>query len=191
LQQGAYAEAIVEIKKGLDLNHAIGSVLINPFWMGHLASALGRNGQTEEGLVTIAEAFDLVARTDDRMTVAELHRVKGELMFESDAANEAQAEACFHEAIDVARAQNAKTCEVRAATSLARLWQQQGKRREARDLLAPVYAWFTEGLDTSDLKQARSLLDELEAPVPTIPLGRHSRARPNCLDTKLSRHWPL
>ena len=90
-----------------------------------------------------------------------MRRLKGELLLQQSSDNQAEAETCFHHAITIARSQQAKSLELRAATSLARLWQQQGKRQEAHDLLAPVYNWFTEGFDTADLKDAKVLLDEL------------------------------
>jgi len=91
----------------------------------------------------------------------ELYRLKGELLLQQSSDNQAEAEHCFHHALDLARNQQAKSWELRAATSLARLWQQQGKRQEAHDLLAPVYGWFTEGFDTADLQEAKALLEEL------------------------------
>jgi predicted ATPase len=91
----------------------------------------------------------------------ELYRLKGELLLQQSSDNQAEAETCFHHALDIARNQQAKSWELRAATSLARLWQQQGKREEARQVLAAVYDWFTEGFDTADLQDAKSLLDEL------------------------------
>ena len=100
----------------------------------------------------------MVERTGIRCHEAELHRLQGELVLGRD---EESAEVCFRRAIDIARAQQAKSFELRAATSLARLWQSQGRRGAARDLLAPVHGWFTEGFDTADLKDAKSLLDQL------------------------------
>src|SRR5262249_51456920 len=96
----------------------------------------------------------------------ELCRLKGELLLQQNSANQADAETCFHHALDIARSQQAKSLELRATTSLARLWQQQGKRQEAHDLLASVYNWFTEGFDTADLKDAKTLLDELSEDSP-------------------------
>jgi predicted ATPase len=90
-----------------------------------------------------------------------LYRLKGALLLQQSSANSTEAETCFHHALDIARSQQAKSLELRAATSLARLWQQQGKRQEAHDLLAPFYHWFTEGFDTADLQEAKALLDEL------------------------------
>jgi len=102
-----------------------------------------------------------VDTTGERWYAPELYRLKGDLLLQQHADNQAEAETCFQQAITVAQNQQAKSLELRAATSLARLWQQQGKRQEAHDLLAPVYHWFTEGFDTLDLKDAKALLDEL------------------------------
>jgi len=102
-----------------------------------------------------------VDTTGERWYAPELYRLKGDLLLQQHADNQAEAETCFQQAITVAQNQQAKSLELRAATSLARLWQQQGKRQEAHDLLAPVYHWFTEGFDTADLKDAKALLEEL------------------------------
>jgi predicted ATPase len=119
-------------------------------------------GQTAEGLDAIAEALALVASTNERFYEAEIYRVKGELLLKHGGSNTgAEAERCFRQALDIARVQSAKSWELRSATSLARLWRDQGRRAQARDLLAPVYGWFTEGFDTADLKDAKALLDEL------------------------------
>jgi predicted ATPase len=109
----------------------------------------------------LTEALALVDTTGERWCEAELHRLKGELLLQGSSENATEAEACFHHALEIARTQQAKSFELRAATSLARLWQHQGKRQEAHDLLAPVYGWFTEGFDTADLKDAKALLDAL------------------------------
>jgi len=103
----------------------------------------------------------VAAATGQHFQDANLHCLKGELLIATDPANAAEAEALFQRALDIARAQEAKSFELRAATSLARLWQRQGKHAEARALLAPVYEWFTEGFDTGDLVEAKALLDEL------------------------------
>ena len=130
------------------------------------AEAYRSGGQADEGLTVLAEALEVVDTTGERFYEAELHRLKGELTLQSQAVSQQsivveEAEASFHKALDIARAQEAKSWELRAATSLARLWQQQGKTQEARDLLAPVYNWFTEGFDTADLKDAKALIAEL------------------------------
>ena len=145
----------------LEALRAAGAVLGWPFFLAILAEAHEKAGQAEEGLVLIAEALEFVARTGERDYEAEVHRVKGELLLARSPSDPAGAEASFREALDVARQQSSKSFELRAATSLARLWQRQGRAREARDLLAPVYDWFTEGFDTRDLKDAKALLEEL------------------------------
>jgi predicted ATPase len=109
----------------------------------------------------LAEALTVVDKTGARLYAPELYRLKGELLLQQNSDNQADAENCFHHALEIARTQQAKSFELRAATSLARLWQQQCKRQEAHDLLAPVYNWFTEGFDTADLKDAKVLLDAL------------------------------
>ena len=120
-----------------------------------------RAGRPEAGQSAIAEALAFAEESGERWWEAELHRLKGELLLAQSTENRAEAEACFHRALEVAQQQSAKAFELRAATSLARLWAEQGKRAEAHDLLAPVYGWFTEGFDTADLKDAKALLDEL------------------------------
>jgi adenylate cyclase len=107
------------------------------------------------------EALTFVDTTGERCYEPELYRLKGALLLQQSADNHTEAHVCFQHALDVARAQQAKSLELRAATSLARLWQQQGKRAEAYQLLAEVYGWFTEGFDTADLQEAKALLDEL------------------------------
>jgi predicted ATPase len=120
-----------------------------------------RLGDSEAGCKLLTEAFDLVERNDERNWEAELYRLKGAVLLAQSAPDGIEAEACFHCALDIARHQHAKSLELRAAMSLTRLWQSQGKRQEARELLASVYGWFTEGFDTADLKEAKALLDEL------------------------------
>jgi predicted ATPase len=124
-----------------------------------LAEAYEGIGQANEGLRGLTEALAVVDKTGERWWEAEMHRVEG--LLQLALADEERAETCFRQAMDVARHQEAKSWELRAATSLARLWQQQGKRAAARDLLEPIYGWFTEGFDTADLQEARALLEEL------------------------------
>jgi predicted ATPase len=107
------------------------------------------------------EALTAVDKTGEHAWEAELHRLKGELLLLRSAKNRHEAEPCFNRAIEVARGQSAKSLELRAVTSLSRLWRDQGKHKKARDVLHPVYEWFTEGFDTADLKDAKALLDEL------------------------------
>ena len=118
-------------------------------------------GQPEAGLTVLAEALTLAESTGYRWYDPELYRLKGALLLQQSADNHAKAQVCFQQALNVARSQQAKSLELRAATSLGRLWQQQDKRAEARLLLAEVYGWFTEGFDTPDLREAQALLDEL------------------------------
>jgi predicted ATPase len=126
-----------------------------------LAEAYGKVGQTEAGLTALAEALAIAHRTGERFWEAEIHRLKGEFLLARATGHDTEAEASFRQALDGARRQQAKSWELRAATSLARLWQQQGQRAEAHALLAPVYGWFTEGFDTADLQEAKALLDAL------------------------------
>ena len=126
-----------------------------------MAEACGRAGQATQGLNALQEALERIEETGERSWEAEIHRLKGELLASSAEGDRAAAEACFNQAISIAQRQSAKSPELRAAASLARLWHGQGRMSDAGNLLAPVYAWFTEGFDTPDLKEARALLDEL------------------------------
>src|SRR5262249_19108297 len=130
-------------------------------WLALLAEAYRRGGQAEAGLRMLAEALAAAHSTGERYYEAELYRLQGELLLLRSAAEHTEAETCCHQALDVARRQQAKGFELRAAMSLSRLWQGQGKRAEARELLAPIYGWFTEGFDTADLQEAKALLAEL------------------------------
>jgi class 3 adenylate cyclase/predicted ATPase len=132
-----------------------------PFRLLYNAEVSQARGRNEEALHLLAEALVLVDTTGERNCEAELHRLKGELLLQQSPENQPEAEACFYQAITIAQNQSAKSWELRAATSLAKLWQSQDKRQDAYDLLAPVYNWFTEGFDTADLKDAKALLDEL------------------------------
>ena len=126
-----------------------------------LAQAHGNAGQVEEGLAVTADAQAYVARNGERFSEAEIHRIHGDLLLALPTPAPARAEAAFRKALEIARSQQARALELRAATSLARLCGAQGRRGEARALLQPVYAWFTEGFDTADLEDARALLEEL------------------------------
>jgi predicted ATPase len=159
--QGQLQEGIAGMRAILEAMRAEGMVVGSPASMAILAAAYGEAGQAQEGLALMAEAQEFVAKTGERVAEAEIHRTKGELLLARSSSDPAQAEACFREALAVARRQSAKSYELRAATGLARLWQQQGRREEARELLSPVYAWFTEGFDTRDLRDAKALLEEL------------------------------
>jgi predicted ATPase len=159
--QGQVKEGIEQITQGLRAHRGTGAVAQRLYFLALLAEAYDIMGQPEEGLTVLTEALTLTETTGERWHEPELRRLKGELLLQQSSDNQAEAETCFHHAITIARSQQAKSLELRAATSLARLWQQQGKRQEAHDLLAPVYNWFTEGFDTADLKDAKVLLDEL------------------------------
>ena len=152
-------KGIKEIQRGLDYWRATGAELRQSHFLGILAEAYLWSGRIEEGLSTIAEALEYVNSCGEQRWAAEIYRLKGELLLSQSAANRAEAEACLQKAIRLARRQEAKSLELRAATSLSRLWSSQGKPMEARDVLAPVYNWFGEGLETPDLKDARALLD--------------------------------
>jgi predicted ATPase len=149
------------IAKGLALHRATGAVLGRAFALTFLAEACLRLGRTTEGLSYLTEAEQIIETTKDAHYEAELHRVRGDLLNAN--ADVTGAERSYQQAIAVAKRQSAKMFELRAATSLARLWRDQGKQDAARELLAPVYGWFTEGFDTRDLKEAKALLDELNA----------------------------
>jgi predicted ATPase len=139
---------------------AFGARLALTSMFAGLADALARWGKTDEGLVAVEEGLS-IADAGDRYSLPEIHRVRGRLLLDRSAADRDAAEAAFREAIAIARSQQARLLELRAATTLARLWGESGRRDAARELLAPVYREFTEGLDKPDLKDAKALLDEL------------------------------
>jgi len=159
--QGQVEEGIAQMHQGLIALRATGAELGRPYWLMLLAEAHGIQGDPEEGLTLLTEALMLMDTTGERWYEPELYRLKGVLLVQQSSDNHAEAESSFHKAIAIAQSQQAKSWELRATTSLAKLWQQQGKRQEAYDLLAPVYGWFTEGFDTADLIDAKALLDEL------------------------------
>ena len=160
-EQGQSAEGIAQIRQGIAAWQATGAELQLPYYLALLAEAYGKAGQADEGLRVLAEALTAVHTTGERQHEAELYRLKGEFLLKQDVPDAQEAESCLRQAVDVARQQQAKSLELRAAMSLSRLWQQQGKRAEARQLLEPIYGWFTEGFDTIDLQEARALLEEL------------------------------
>jgi predicted ATPase len=183
-------KGLVQIRQGLAVWGATGAEMSRLYFLILLAEAYGKVGQVEEGLSTLSEALTLVNRTGERFYEAELYRLKGTLTLQQENQNQkskgkrqkkssvvspqlsvpntqsltpstSEAEECFHKAIEVARQQQAKSLELCATTSLARLWQSQGKQQEAHHMLAEVYGWFTEGFDTKDLQEAKALLEEL------------------------------
>ena len=132
-----------------------------PFYLTHLAMAFAELHEPEDAWRCIREAMSTLETTKERWCEAEVHRTAGEMTRLVPNPDAAKVEAHFQRALAVAREQQAKSWELRAAMSMARLWRDQGKRDEARNLLAPVYGWFTEGFDTRDLKEAKALLEEL------------------------------
>ena len=158
-QQGEAQEGIEQMHQGLRAHRGTGAALLRPYFLGLLAEAYGTLGEPEAGLTALAEALTLAETTGERWYESECYLLKGELLLQQSSSHQTEAESCFHQAIAVAQNQQAKSRELRAATSLARLWQQQGKCAEARELLAPIYGWFTEGFDTADLQEAKALLE--------------------------------
>jgi adenylate cyclase len=174
---GHEEEGISQIRQALATYRSAGATRDRPYYLALLAEASAQGGQILEGLEASAEALALLATSGVRWWEAELHRLRGELLLRSGVQNPessvfthhavlhmpyaAEAEACFQQALDIARRQQAKLLELRAGMSLSRLWQQQGKRAEAYEVLAPIYGWFTEGFDTADLQEAKALLEAL------------------------------
>ena len=181
VEQGRIEEGITQICQGLAAYQATGAGTLRSFFLALLAEVHGKAGQVEEGLAALAEALTVVDKSGERFYEAELYRVKGELTLQQESQKakgksqkskipntqqltpspQAEAEACFLKAIAIAQKQQAKSLELRATMSLARLWRSQGKRAEARQPLAEIYGWFTEGFDTKDLQEAKVLLEEL------------------------------
>jgi class 3 adenylate cyclase/predicted ATPase len=160
-QQGQTREGIEQMQQGLIAHRATGAEISRPYYLALLAEAHGTLREPEAGLTVLTEALTQVDTTGERWCEPELYRLKGELLLQQSLDHQADAETCFTQAITIAQNQQAKSWELRASTSLARLWQKQGRHQEAHDLLTPVYGWFTEGFDTADLKDAKALLDEL------------------------------
>jgi predicted ATPase len=161
--QGDAAAGVTHIHQGLGAVQGTGLKLYRPYFLTLLAEAYGQAGQPEAGLAVLAEALTLVAATEERWWEAEVYRLQGALLLQLPLPDVGQAEGCFRQALDVAYGQQARALELRAALSLGRLWQGQGKRAEPRQLLAPIYGWFAEGFDTLDLQVAKALLGEIGA----------------------------
>ena len=184
VQQGQLKEGLAQFRQGWTERQATGSRLNHPYNLAFLAETYGKMGQTTEGLALVTEALVVVHTTQEAWWEAELYRLKGELTLQQSRASlgqvktsqdksedtnpqpltpnvQSEAETCFLKAMDIARKQQAKSLELRAVMSLARLWQQRGKHAEARQILAEIYGWFTEGFDTKDLQEAKTLLAEL------------------------------
>jgi predicted ATPase len=161
--QGQGKTDLAQMHQGMVAVLATGQTLSRSLCLVLLAEATGYTGQIAEGLRLLSEALTAFEADGRGNLLAEAYRLQGELLLRQATPDATQAEVCFHEALAIARRQQAKSWELRAATNLARLWQSQDKRQEAYDLLAPVYNWFTEGFDTADLQEAKQLLDELAA----------------------------
>jgi predicted ATPase len=163
-QRGEATTGIARFRDGMAAAEATGSRLSRPFHLALLAEALALAGKIEEGLAALDDALATAAVSGVRGCDAEIHRLCGELTGRLPYSDPAKAEDSFRTALAISREQGTRGYELRAATSLARLWREQGRRAEAHDLLAPVYGWFTEGFGTADLKEAKALLDELAPP---------------------------
>jgi class 3 adenylate cyclase/predicted ATPase len=159
--QGQGAEGLAQMCQGLSAFRATGAEGRRTCFLALLAEGYRGTGEVQEGLRVLAEALAAAHNRGEHYCEAELHRLTGELLLLQSADQHAEAEACFHQALAIARRQQAKSWELRAAMSLSRLWQQHGKQAEARALLAPIYGWFTEGFETADLQEAKALLDAL------------------------------
>jgi class 3 adenylate cyclase/predicted ATPase len=158
---GQASEGLAQVTKGLSAYRATGAVLSTPFTLTMLAEVYAKIGQPAEGLNCLDKAAQIIETTGERYSDSEMYRLRGDLS--NNTADEATAEQNYHQALAAARRQHAKLWELRAAASLARLWRDQGKQTEARDLLAPIYGWFTEGFDTPVLQDAKSLLEQLQS----------------------------
>jgi predicted ATPase len=177
-EAGQGKEGIAQIRQILAAVQAMGTEMLRSYHLAMLAEAYGKGGQAEEGLSALSEALTLVNKTGEHWYEAELYRLKGQLTLQKFQVSgskfqvlkspesgvrgrESEAEECFLKAIEIARQQQARSLELRAVMSLSRLWQSQGKKAEARQMLAEIYGWFTEGFDTVDLQEAKVLLGEL------------------------------
>jgi predicted ATPase len=154
-------EGLAQVLQGIAAFRATGAALVVPYYCTLLVEVSAHLGHIEDGLQALAEAHTLVEQQEERWWEAEVHRLRGVLLLRQSGISQAEAETWLQRALDVARRQEAKSLELRAAMSLGRLWQQQGKQAEAQALLAPIYGWFTEGFDTADLQEAKALLEEL------------------------------
>jgi predicted ATPase len=159
--QGQGEEGMAQVCQGIASARATGAALTVPYLSTLLVEVCAHLGHTADGLQVLDEAYALVEQHEERFWEAEISRLRGVLLLRQTVPQQAEAEACFQRALDVARRQEAKALELRAAMSLSRLWQEQGKRAEAHAILAPVYGWFTEGFDTADLQEAKALLEVL------------------------------
>jgi predicted ATPase len=160
---GKASDAVHMIIAGVTSYRSTGATVALPLMLSYLAGAYAELGRFHDAGRCLGEAMATIETTEERLYEAEIHRVAGEIALKSPERDWTNAQAYFEHALAVAHDQQSKSWELRAAMSMARLWRDQGKRDEARDLLAPVYGWFSEGFDTLDLKEAKALLDELAA----------------------------
>jgi predicted ATPase len=158
---GNFSDAVRMITSGIAAFRSTGATCWLPLHLSYLAKSYASLGQFDEAWRCVGEAMNKIETTKETWFEAEVNRIAGEIALKSPQPDAAKAEACFERALTVSRQQQAKSWELRAAMSLARLWRDQGKVQQARELLAPVYGWFTEGFDTRDLKEAKALLDAL------------------------------
>jgi class 3 adenylate cyclase/predicted ATPase len=169
-RRGRASDGVDRMRAGLAAATATGTRFNEPLHLGLIAEGLALDGRTQEGLALLDEALSRAAETGEVSAEAELRRLQGEFLQSLGTSNAGAAEAAFAQAVSVARRQGSRGYELRAATNLARLWRDQGRAGEARDLLAPIHGWFTEGFGTKDLKDAKALLDDL-ADAPALPAG--------------------
>jgi predicted ATPase len=160
-EQGHGEEGIAQIQEGLAAFRATGTEMTRPHALCMLAEACMETGRLDDGLSALREAMAAADEHETRQYETEMHRIKGELLLRQDLSKAAEAQSCFQRAVEIARNQSAKSLELRATMSLARLLRDTGRRDDARTMLAEIYGWFTEGFDTADLKDAKALLDEL------------------------------
>jgi predicted ATPase len=158
IDQGFEETSIENMREGLAARQATGTELMRPHLLAQIAEVLGKTHQSQEGLRVLEDALAITDRTGERYYEAELYRLKGELLL-IEGTN--QVEQCFRQSIEIARRQEAKSLEVRASTSMARLYRDQGRREQARNLLSAIYGTFTEGFDSADLREAKALLDDV------------------------------
>jgi len=159
--QGQGEAGLAQVRQGIAASRTTGSAVFVPYFYTMLAEVSAHLDHTEDALQALAEAHTLVERQEERWWEAEIHRLRGVVLLRQPGTPQTEAEACFQRALNVARRQEAKSLELRAAMSLSHLWQQQGQQADARALLTPIYSWFTEGFDTADLQEARVLLQAL------------------------------
>ena len=159
--QGKEDEGIIHMRQGTSAHLTAVLGIHRSILLAHLAETYGRIGKAEAGMTSLAESMATAEKSGANWWMADVRRLKGELLLKLSPENLVEVETCYNRALEVARRQQAKSLELRAAISLSRLWQQQGKQEEAYKLLSEIYGWFTEGFDTPDLKEAKALLEEL------------------------------